>query len=625
MRKTWPAAAALAACLVCAWLSYHATSAKYADSQMAIASQRLASESAALDSLLVRNESLPRILALQQRIAAVLQAPDDASRRAAANLYLQQVAERGQLLAAYVLDSRGLTLAASNWNQPKSFVGHNYAFRPYFRDALAHGFGRFYAVGSTTGEPGYFLAAKVAAGAGVTGVVAVKVSLQGLQAAGLGGEALAVVDEFGVIFLASEPSLAWRPLAPLADAAIATLRATQRYGDRLGAPLRAQQAPVDSPLSIQVDGTATRVRMLSQPVGTVGWRMVSFVDVGKARWAGWLGAATGGLAMAFVMAMSMVAHLRRRRAAEIVKSRDELRHSEARLRAVANNLPVMVCFVDPSQRYVFANALYAQMYDTTGSALEGQLLSDVLDPMEYAAILPQYKRALAGETVVFEREYRKTRMYRCFEATYRPEWNLAHTEVTGVHVMTQEVTETKRRLGELARLSQLDHLTQLLNRKGFEATLDGALRQARDGSMLALLFIDLDGFKPVNDTFGHAVGDAVLCAFSKRLARLVRADDAVARLGGDEFAVLLPAIAEAGIAGRLAAAIVSMAARPFDVDGTTVNIGASVGVACHAGGVSIDARTLCRCADAYLYEAKGQGKRSFAMGPVGSDVLLGVH
>src|SRR5258706_3310253 len=265
------------------------------------------------------------------------------------------------------------------------------------------------------------------------------------------------------------------------------------------------------------------------------------------------------------------------------------------------------------------------MVDSRGAELAGRHLGDVLDADEYQAIQPHLQRALAGETVVFEREYRRMRSYRCFEATARPEWDVEHKTVTGVHVTTQEVTETRRRLSELAQLSQLDHLTQLLNRKGFDARLAQAVDAARQNRRtLALLYIDLDGFKPVNDIHGHGVGDALLCAFSRRLARLVRSDDAVARLGGDEFAVVLPAIADPRIAERLAAAIVKMAATPFDIDGARIAIGASVGVALPSLQAHEQAETVVRLADAMLYEAKRAGKGAFRVGATAATSLLPV-
>jgi diguanylate cyclase (GGDEF)-like protein/PAS domain S-box-containing protein len=612
-------AAALALCAACGVVAHHFAYAAYARSQMSAASRSLAPVSAALGSLLTRHESLPRMLALDPRVAGVVGAAHSRPAIEAANAYLAQIAASGNLLAAFVTDARGTTLAASNWDQPVTFVGKNYAFRPYFQQAMASGIGRFFAVGATSGEPGYFLAARVPGAGGAQGVVVVKVALEStLQAsAGPGGEEVAVVDEFGVVFLSSDPSLLYRPVVPLTESAAEALKGTQRYANRLGPPLQGGgvRGGERATLMLAQQGTERLVRPVWQAIAGTPWQVVSFQDLQPARWAGWLGAAGGVLVAVLAMAAVLFVRLRRTRAAEIERSRDALRQSQERLLGVVDNLPVMVCFVSRDERYVFANALYSQQYGRSPRELEGKGIWEVLDPADYRATQPQMKRALGGETVVFEREYRSMRSYRCFEATYRPEWNADRTAVTGVHVMTQDITQTRQRLQELARLSQLDHLTQLVNRKGFDARLEAALAAERPGdSLLALLFIDLDGFKPINDTHGHAAGDAVLVAFGKRVSRLVRADDLVARLGGDEFAVLLPAVADVSVAERVAASIVELAQRPFAIDGgPTVQAGASVGVACLPQGEACSAQALCQRADTLLYAAKKKGRRTYVV------------
>ena len=599
---------ALGFCIAAGLAAYHWSYSVSARSQAAAASRNLAAVSAAISSVLVRHEALPRMLALDPRLAAALAAPRSTTVVEATNAYLAEIAKRGDLLAAFLIDGKGNTIAASNWDQPVSFVGQNYAFRPYFRDALETGTGRFYAVGATSGTPGYFLSSKVSSAEGADGVVVVKVALGATvqTSRSEGDQIVTVVDEFGVVFLASDPALMYRPMHKLGDVELVALNATQRYGNRLGPPILAQ----------------AHVQSVSHAIDGRQWKVVSLLDEQPARSAGMLGALAGALAAALVVALAMSLRLRRLRAIERERASDQLSQSRERLHAVVDNLPVMVCFVSNTERYVFANALYAQQYGLTARELEGKATRDVLDRDEYEAVAPHMQRALAGETVVFEREYRSMRQYRCFEATYRPEWNADRTAVTGVHVMTQDVTQTRQRIGELARLSQLDHLTQLMNRKGFDAKLADALSaqsalsaRPADGSLLALLFVDLDGFKPVNDTHGHAAGDAVLTAFGKRVSRLVREDDVVARLGGDEFAVLLPGIADVSVAQRVAEAIVTLAQRPFAVDaGTTVHIGASVGVAWLSPGRTVSPQALCHSADTYLYDAKKQGRRTFVIG-----------
>lgn len=128
-----------------------------------------------------------------------------------------------------------------------------------------------------------------------------------------------------------------------------------------------------------------------------------------------------------------------------------------------------------------------------------------------------------------------------------------------------------------------------------------------DGAFLAVLYIDLDHFKPVNDTYGHSMGDELLRQFGARLRVLVRPTDAVARLGGDEFGVVLADVREPKDAAMVADKVVEMAARAFEVDGKVLSIGASVGVAFDAGG---DAgwKGLVKRADEMVYTAKAAGR-----------------
>lgn len=158
-----------------------------------------------------------------------------------------------------------------------------------------------------------------------------------------------------------------------------------------------------------------------------------------------------------------------------------------------------------------------------------------------------------------------------------------------------------------ASIALHDELTGLPNRALLLDRLDAALRRAaRQGERVAVLFIDLDGFKPVNDRHGHAVGDALLREVGVRLRRAVRATDTVARWGGDEFVCVLERVADAPSALRIAAAVHRrLTATPFVPPGSdlSIDLGASLGVALHPDHAH-DAEGLLRCADAAMYAAK---------------------
>jgi len=127
---------------------------------------------------------------------------------------------------------------------------------------------------------------------------------------------------------------------------------------------------------------------------------------------------------------------------------------------------------------------------------------------------------------------------------------------------------------------------------------------------MALLFLDVDHFKAVNDTFGHAAGDEVLRAFAAQLAGAVRQTDTVARLAGDEFVVILEALTRSEEALHVAQKIVQAVNRPFDGAGPVRQVSASLGLALHDGGDSTPAQLLAR-ADAALYDAKAAGRNTF--------------
>lgn len=287
--------AAVATCVIGAGLAGWVGFSTSAASSMALASEGVSSFSLALGSLLERHESLPRVLAFDPRVQSVLSRPKDALSRDTANRFLETVARTGDLLAVYVIDRQGLTIAASNWNTSQSFVGNNYHFRPYFRDAMAGGIGRFYAIGSTSNQPGYYIASAVRDGDEVQGVVVVKVDLLRLQSASAKGIASMVVDEFGVIFLTSDPAMRYRPVAPLSPSAVAKLAANQVYPAQALVPLDPAVPTQSLPPQLSLRDGHT-VRTASQLIEPLHWRVVTFVDMTPAYRAAAAAAAGGASA-----------------------------------------------------------------------------------------------------------------------------------------------------------------------------------------------------------------------------------------------------------------------------------------------------------------------------------------
>ena len=159
----------------------------------------------------------------------------------------------------------------------------------------------------------------------------------------------------------------------------------------------------------------------------------------------------------------------------------------------------------------------------------------------------------------------------------------------------------------LFSLAQSDPLTGLLNRRGLADALDEALPRASEERLLALYVLDLDGFKPVNDNFGHDVGDALLRAVAQRLRATVRSGDAVARLGGDEFVVMADGLPHDGQARDLGAKLLDAFRTPFAIASHTCSVGATIGYALAPADAS-DVATLLKVADAAMYVGKQEGK-----------------
>lgn len=203
---------------------------------------------ATLESTLDRYEFLPALVSLHPSVRALLASPEDPARIAAVNDYLVEVNRRARASATYVIAANGLALAASNHGEPGSFVGTDYRFRPYFQMASRGEVGRFYAIGVTSDEPGYYIAQPIEAGGKVIGVTVVKLNLEWFPRAGSGrGEPLMVSDDHGVIFLSSVPGWQYRTLRPLPPELQAELHNTRQYHDVDVTPLPLH--PLDSPVT----------------------------------------------------------------------------------------------------------------------------------------------------------------------------------------------------------------------------------------------------------------------------------------------------------------------------------------------------------------------------------------
>jgi diguanylate cyclase (GGDEF)-like protein len=174
----------------------------------------------------------------------------------------------------------------------------------------------------------------------------------------------------------------------------------------------------------------------------------------------------------------------------------------------------------------------------------------------------------------------------------------------------EDITERQRAEAHIAYLARHDQLTDLPNRVFFREELDKCVRRLRKGDKFAILCLDLDRFKSVNDSLGHSIGDKLLGAVAKRLAGCVDEQDFVARLGGDEFAVIQANVVRPEESGALAGRIIERVGAPYEIEGQQLNVGASIGIAI-APADGNDADQLLKNADLAMYRVKADGRGSY--------------
>ena len=290
-----------------------------------------------------------------------------------------------------------------------------------------------------------------------------------------------------------------------------------------------------------------------------------------------------------------------------VQARDDLQRQTATLGAVIEAMPAMIAVFDRQMRYRLVNRAFERWRGLDRDALVGHGVEETMAATEFEASRGYAEQALAGETVTYEKEYPNVRFQRHVSVTYVP-LRLADGSIDGFIGVAHDVTSHREQESRLLSLSERDPLTGLMNRAGFARYLR---EHSGDDATLAILYIDLDHFKPINDTHGHAVGDELLQVFATRLQGLVRPTDACARLGGDEFAVALAGLPDRAVADVVADKVITAAHTPFPLRELELSIGASVGVA-HGGNGSGGWERLLEAADERLYRAKmaGRGRRA---------------
>jgi diguanylate cyclase (GGDEF)-like protein len=289
-------------------------------------------------------------------------------------------------------------------------------------------------------------------------------------------------------------------------------------------------------------------------------------------------------------------------ASELLSNKVELERTHLQLDIALNNMTHGLCMFDPAGRLIVCNDPFAQMYGLPpeltcrGTPLQALLAHGCAGAETAAAsaaadmeVTVSIQTLQDGRTISVSRQ-----------AMPDGGWVAVH----------EDITERRRAEEEITRLARTDALTGLPNRMVFREACDDALRRCTPGRPVAVLYLDLDHFKTINDTLGHPMGDALLKAVAQRLHDYKRDGDIVARLGGDEFAIVQSEARSREQLSAWTAELIDLLSEPYHVHGHELVVGTSVGIAL-APAHGHDADALLKCADLALYKAKAGGRRTF--------------
>lgn len=296
-----------------------------------------------------------------------------------------------------------------------------------------------------------------------------------------------------------------------------------------------------------------------------------------------------------------------------------LHHQQATLRSLTDAIPALVAFVDADEIYRYCNQQYEVIFGVAPEKIIGTTLQQFLGDALYQRCQGYFKCSLAGETVVYERTIQMPTGLHHQECRHVPQFD-ANGKPSGFYVIAWDITQRKTQEIEWQSRASTDQLTGLMNRAHFLETLTMAIsNHQRADAALAVLYLDVDHFKRINDTYGHAAGDAVLQAFADYLKMSVRQADVIGRLGGDEFCILLDNIRTTDNAIVVAEKILALVGIPVDHGEHQLSISTSIGIA-FVSSVNTSAEQLIALADGALYKAKQGGRNRFVLDIVATDV-----
>jgi diguanylate cyclase (GGDEF)-like protein/PAS domain S-box-containing protein len=299
---------------------------------------------------------------------------------------------------------------------------------------------------------------------------------------------------------------------------------------------------------------------------------------------------------------------------ERMQTEEALRESEERFRSILEFAPIGMAVESLEGKFVLVNRALCEIVGYEKNELESMAFQEITHPDDLDANLANTQLMLNGSANFYQTEkryIRKDQQVVWVQVTISIQRDSSATPLYFI-AQIEDISERKRDLEQIHQLAYYDALTKLPNRRLLKDRLNQALSQAkRFDRSLALMFLDLDNFKLVNDTLGHDAGDELLKIIAGRLLTCVRSGDTVCRQGGDEFIIVLPEIAHPLDAELVADKIIKAINDPIYIQEIELHVTTSIGIAVYPVNGVDDAKALMKKADIAMYETKNKGRNGF--------------
>ncbi len=311
--------------------------------------------------------------------------------------------------------------------------------------------------------------------------------------------------------------------------------------------------------------------------------------------------------------------------ARVKEREDALIESMHRYQLITDNSSDLITKHTPEGVITYASPVATNLLGISHTLIVGHSLFEYVHPEDCGLVRAAFVEAIGTQALptVIYRVRHMDQHYVWFETTLRQMKGAAGEQTMKVLCISRDISDRKRMEERLHDLARTDHLTTLPNRFLLDERFAGGVAQARrDGTLLAMLMIDIDRFKNINDTLGHGMGDALLKVAGARLKSCIRECDTLARWGGDEFVLLLPGLQDAATSVTIAQRCLTALKEPFVVDAQALHVTASIGISV-SPDASAEAETLLKHADTAMYKAKARGGDCYVI--YSADMSAGAH